>query len=229
MNGRRMSSLTLKGDAAPDEKCWLCRRTANDVREVMGRPTSKELEVERLIGMVKGSKAAFESRSALWTELVPEQLKNIEFGFILKNPEAFKSVEFADELVKTKKFLVDAIVEVTKCARSGKNGSLGVVEFSGKDERQTSLLILEAGDFERRTGRAVDSPGLFEGADLRQGIGILREAGLVYFAIQWGILRLLMEDAMRNRPRVGVSVFLLDGVADSVSLCSVCEGLLKLR
>jgi hypothetical protein len=205
--------------------CWICGRSASDVRSALDRPTAEELEVVRLIEMVESSKKEFVSSSADWEDSIPRQHDGVMLDTLFKSPEEFNSIDVLDELAKSKKFLLDAIISAFECIRSGKEVNLGMVQFKASDDRHRSLLEKGSIEFHRVTGKILNDPMLSKETSLRDGVKVLREAGLLYFEIQRGILGFRMEDAIRNRPDPTVEQVLVSGLPWEISLCTICRHL----
>jgi hypothetical protein len=210
-----------------EERCWICGRSADDVRSAMDRPTSQELEVIRLIEMVESSKRDFDSMSSKWGSSIPEQFKSLRIDVMFKNPGEFRTFNFPDELTKSRRFLFDSMVEAYRCVSTGRGTSLGVVQFKGSDERHKALLEKGAMSFHQETGQTLDDPAIFERVNLGDGSRILRNAGLLYFETQRAALRYQMDDAIKMRPTYVVENFPIDGLPVPVSLCTICRNLVR--
>jgi hypothetical protein len=221
-----MSSGT-GGDGEPVERCWICGRTTQDVQTDLDRPTSEELEVARLIEMVESSKKEFESRSVNWEESMPVNYKELTLDSLLRNTDDYKSVAVLEDIARSKRFLLDGVISALECIRSGKEVSLGVVQFKPSDERHRSLIERGSIEFHKVTGKILNDPALSKEINVQESVRVVREAGLLYFWIQRGLLSFRMEDAIRNRPDGSLEEVPIVGLSWPIRLCTVCRVLVE--
>ena len=217
-----------------EAKCWICGRTGEEVRASLDRQTDREIEVDEMIARVNDSRHEFERTSKMWSGNVPEQFRNMDFAFVLKNPKQFKAAKFMDALTRAKKSLVDSLVDAADRVREGNDARLGIVSVSRSDGKQLELMTRELDEFEKRSGRLLGlnlpdrsaeagRPMGFEGLKLREGIRYLTEVGLLYYTIQSGLLRYQKEKAKGERPSYGVALVKVTAHPAGVPLCNVCE------
>ncbi len=208
-------------------KCWVCRRTDQELGNSLDLPTQRETELDRLATMVDRSKADFEKGANGWAHRSSEHLDDLVLGFVLKHPEQFESLGFVGEVVKAKKFLVDPLSVCIREVKAGRMAGLGAVEVSGRDEREAELINVAAREFEERNGCRIGDGKAFDGMSLRRGLSVLKEAGLLYFSIQKRVLETQKQDARRTRPKFEVSLVNLKDIPAPVPVCGVCLHVLR--
>jgi len=226
-----MSELT------DETRCWLCRRTSQEVSAALDRQTEKENEIDRMIARVEDSSRQFERAARLWTGGSVEQFKTMDFNFVLGNPGQFKAMKFLSDVARAKKSLADPLVEGAHHAKVGKDVNLGIVSIPGSDRAQLDLMTKKLADFDLSSGRRLfteepspDKPAVPEGYDglkLKDGIRFLTDVGLLYYATQKDLLLKQKEAERGKRPGYKIEVVKVKGYPAGVPLCSVCELLIK--
>jgi len=215
-------------------KCWLCGRSSVEVRESVGRPLQPDSEVERRAARVRDSKAAFARDSNEWWSRVPDQLKSMDFDFVMGNHDQFKAVGFVEEAERARANIADSLSEAARRARQGEDVTLGEVKISADDKTRRDVMIQAVEEFERKTGRLLSNgtakndsaPHGFEGLDMARGITFLRDVGMLYYAVQERFLDAEREEEMSRRPTFGVGVARIPSIAGEVHVCTICQTLI---
>jgi len=174
----------------------------------------------------------FNRASGEWGDLVPEQFKTLEFDFVLSNQTQFKVMRFLPEVEDSRKSIVIPLQVAVGNVGSGVEASIGGVKIGPSDAVKKDVLLKEVGDFERRTGRKLAGSGGnggvphgFEGMRIGQGLGFMRDVGMLYFSVQEKLLDVEKEDEMSKRPVFAVSIAKVNGLPGEIPICSVCQNL----
>jgi len=215
-------------------RCWLCGRTTAEVRESVGRPLQPDSEVERRAARVRDSKATFARESGEWWNRVPDQLKSMDFDFVMGNHDQFKAVGFVEEAERARTDIADSMSEAARKARQGEAVTLGEVKISASDKTRRDTMVQAVEEFEKKTGRLLSDgtakndsvPHGFEGLDMARGIAFLRDVGMLYYAVQERFLESEREEEMSKRPTFGVGVARIPSVAGEVHVCTICQTLI---
>jgi hypothetical protein len=214
-------------------RCWLCGRTSTEVRESVGKPLQPESEVDRRFAKVRELKAMFTRESGEWWSRVPDQLKGMDFNFVIGNVSQFKGVGFIEEAAKIKKNVAEPMSEAAQQVRDGAAVSLGEVRVSANDSKRDSV-VRAIEEFEKKSGRALSNgrgegssgPHGFDGMDFGRGIGFLRDVGMLFFNVQEMLLESEREEEMSRRPTFGVGVAHVPSVSGDLHVCSICQNLI---
>jgi len=212
-------------------KCWMCGRSSDEVNASVGR-IPQETELDRRVARMADLMAKFNRASGEWGDLVPDQFKTLDFDFVLGNQSQFKGMRFLPEVEDSRKSIVIPLQVAVGNVSSGVEASIGGVKIGPSDAVKKAVFMKEVGDFERRTGRHLNGSGGsdkvphgFEGLRIGQGLGFLREVGMLYFSVQEKLLDVEKEDEMSRRPVFAVSVAKMDGLPGEIPICSVCQNL----
>jgi hypothetical protein len=222
-------------------KCWVCGRTPEEVRDAVGKPVPVETEVDRSMAKVVAMKANFAKMSGDWTVGVPEQFKSMDFRFVMKNSDQFRTIAFIGDVESAGKSYVDGLGEAVTKARKGEEAGIGELTVDPKDAKRREILLKGVEEFEKRSGRmlgvqnggkrgsAADRPmpAGFEGLRLGEGIRYLRDAGMLYYSIQQSLLEAAKVEEASKKPPFGVGSTRLGGFSKAVPLCTVCENLIR--
>ncbi len=221
----------------PGAKCWVCRRTDEDLKSAFDHATPVEYEIQRLMERVGASAAEFDAKTRKWARSAPSSFTTLDFVFVLNNSSQFKNLGIVDDITRAKKALVDplAAAYATKVDPKGEKErvrnegmvSLGAVDYMKTDPMQKEAVERTRDDFERRMGLRVGDPRLFDGRKFPEGLALLREVGMLYFSTQRGVLGVQLEQEKGKRPRFGVEMVKLKQVAVPIPLCTVCDGLMR--
>jgi len=214
-------------------RCWLCGRTSAEVRESAGRPLLPESEVEKKSARVSASKANFARETGEWWSRVPDQVKGMDFDFVMGNHAQFKAVGFIDEAEKAKTDIADPMSDAARRVRLGEEVTIGEVKISTDDKSRRDAVLKAIEDFEKRSGRLLSNgtakndsaPHGFEGLNMGQGIGLLRDVGMLYYSVQERLLESDREEEMSKRPTFGVGVARIPSVSAEILICSICQNL----
>jgi len=214
-----------------ENKCWMCGRSSDEVSASVGR-IPQETELDKRFARMSDLMGKFNRASAEWGNLVPEQFKTFDFDFVLNNPAQFKGMRFLSEVDDSRKSIVVPLKVALGNVRKDADASIGGVKISSSDSAKKDIFLKEVGDFERRTGRNLVGPkgdgskaSGFDGMRIGQGLGFMREVGMLYFSIQEKLLELDKEEEMSKRPVFSVSIAKVDGFEGEIPICTVCQNL----
>lgn len=213
------------------KKCWICGRTPEQVGISAGHPGQQESVVDRMLAATAESRAFFMRESADWADRVPDQFRTMSFDFVMDNSAEFKATKVIEEADAAKRSLFEPLRMAVSMLRAGDGAMLGSVKIEAGDRSATSLVLAEAEDFERKTGRQLDRDGdqshphCFEGMKLGQGISLLRDAAELSYSVQQKLLELEKEDELSRKPSFGVYVAKADGLPGEIQVCTVCQNL----
>jgi len=212
-------------------KCWMCGRTSDEVNSSVGR-IPQETELDKRFARMSDLMARFNRASVEWGDLVPEQVKTLDFDFVLNNQSQFKSIRFLAEVEDSKKTIVIPLQVALANVRKGVEASIGGVKIGPSDGAKREVFLREIADFERRTGRNLSSstadsskPHGFEGMRVGQGLGFIKEVGALYFLVQEKLMEIEKEEEMSKRPVFAVSIAKVNGFEGEIPVCTVCQNL----
>jgi len=212
-------------------KCWMCGRTSDEVNSSVGR-IPQETELDKRFARMTDLMARFNRASGEWGDLVPEQVKTLDFDFVLNNQSQFKSIRFLAEVEDSKKTIVIPLQVALANVRKGVEASIGGVKIGPSDGAKREVFLREIADFERRTGRNLNSstadrskPHGFEGMRVGQGLVFIKEVGALYFLVQEKLLEIEKEEEMSKRPVFAVSIAKVNGFEGEIPVCTVCQNL----
>ncbi len=222
-------------------KCWVCGRTPEEVRDAVGKPVPVETEVDRSMAKVVAMKVNFAKISGDWAVGVPEQFKSMDFRFVMKNADQFRSIAFIGDVESAGRSYVDGLGEAVTRARKGEEAGIGELSVDPKDAKRREILLKGVEEFEKRSGRMLGvqnggkrgtmperpMPAGFEGLRLGEGIRYLRDAGMLYYSIQQSLLEAAKVEEASKKPAFGVGATRLGGFSKAVPLCTVCENLIR--
>jgi hypothetical protein len=220
-------------------QCWVCGRTAEDVRNAAGKPSSENPEIDRNLARVNESKANFARVSNNWWIGVPDQFKMMDFSFVVKNPAQFRGLAFIGEIEDARKSFVESLGEAAARVSDGEEAALGDVQVGAKEPRLKQILMEKVDGFEKRSGRALmpsghngtamdaSKPAGMSGLNLGDGIKFLRDAGMLYYSIEQSLLEARKEEEMKKVPPFGVASLKINGFAKGIPLCTICENLIR--
>lgn len=208
----------------------------------MSRPfghLARESETDRRLEKVAEAKAKFAKTSMEWGDRIPEQFKALGFDFVTKNPSQFKSIRFAEDAEQARRSIADPLAAAVTGLRKGEEASIGDVTIGAENEAGRKAALKEVGEFEKRVARVLGDeaqdddggapsplPHRFEGLNLGQGAGFLREVGMLYYSVQEKVLQGDKEEEMSRMPSFTVSMVRLGDLADEVPVCTVCQNLI---
>jgi len=213
-------------------RCWICGRAPDEVSSSVGHPAEKETEIDRSMLRLAESKARFSASSREWWDGVPDQFRTIDFSFVINNAAQFRGIRFIGEVEEARKSLAEPLRVTAENIRKGVDASMAGVVITPSDAAKKGIVMGEIAEFEKKTGRHVDGgddqsmPHEFDGLKLGQGIGFLRELGMLSFAVQEKLLEAEKEEEMAKRPTFGVSVAKVNGLPGEVPVCTVCQNLI---
>ena len=212
-------------------KCWMCGRTSDEVNSSVGR-IPQETELDKRYARMTDLMARFNRASGEWGDLIPDQFKTLDFDFVMNNQAQFKGMRFLPEVDDSKKSIVIPLQVAVGNVRGGVEASIGGVKIGPSDRTKKDVFLKEVDDFERRTGRQVNGSGSnnsiphgFEGLRVGQGLGFMREVGMLYFSVQEKLLEIEKEDEMSRRPIFAVTIAKVDGLEGEIPICTVCQNL----
>jgi hypothetical protein len=197
----------------------------------VGRPFQPESEVDKRVARLRESKATFSRESADWWNRVPDQIKGMDFDFVIGNPAQFSSVTFIGEAEKAKKSIADPMSEAARKVRKGEDVALGEIKIAAGDTEKRDSMVQAIEEFERRTGRLLSNgaeeggsmPHGFDGMKMGQGIGFLKDVGMLYYKLQEGFLEAEREEEMSKRPTFGVGVARIPSLSAEIHVCTICQ------
>ncbi|HEV2389759.1 MAG TPA: hypothetical protein VGS04_03450 [Nitrososphaerales archaeon] len=223
---------------ADSAACWLCGRTSSEINSALSGDTEDEMKIAKEMTVTKASKDALVANSAKWREGVPEAFKEFDLAFVLQNSDQFKSMQFLGALIEEARNTVRELDEVSFSVRKG-----ALIRVSGTtlDESQRATIAERLNEFEKRTNRKlkrekdlhdVDYQRLgyiarLSGLKLVDGIDYLREAGTFYYDLQLDAMEKARVTAGKRRPTWKLRSVKFKDFPKEVSICTVCERLLK--
>lgn len=227
--------------AAPpseDAACWLCGRTSSEINSALSGDTEDEMKIAKEIAATKAAREALMSNAGKWREGVPDAFKEFDLAFVLQNADQFKSMQFLGALIEAARSTVRELDEVSYSVRKG-----AVIRVSGTtmDESQRASIAEKLNEFEKRTNRKLKREkdlhdveyqrlgyiARLSGLKLLDGIDYLKEAGGFYYDLQLEAMERARVVAGKRRPTWKLRSIKFKDFPREVSVCTVCERLLK--
>lgn len=218
--------------------CWLCGRTSGEINSALSGDTEDEVKIAKEIAATKAAKDALAANSAKWREGVPDAFKEFDLAFVLQNADQFKSMQFLSSLIEEGRSTVRELDEVSYAVRKGTP-----IKISGAvvDESQRASIAARLNEFEKRTNRKLKREqdlhdveyqrlgyiARLSGLKLVAGIDYLKEAGEFYYELQLEGREKARMSASKRRPIWKLRSVKFKDFPKEVSVCTVCERLLK--
>jgi len=217
-------------------RCWLCRRSDDEISAFVDVYTPREREILQQISQVNHFRAKFNEAAALWRMGIPKELRELDFQFVTANAVQFGSIPVLKEVIDAKRLIVDWLGNASASLRKGDEvpgfGALSPVEKTDRDSLRRMLVQFEA-KWRRRIAsdgsKGVDSSGYqsgFEGMKLFDGLEFVIAVGALYYDVQDLLLDMARRKEINGKPKRGISVIRVKGFPP-VPLCSVCVGVMS--
>jgi hypothetical protein len=221
-----------------DARCWLCGRTSSEISSALSGDTEDEAKIAKEIAGTKASKDALQTNAAKWREGVPDAFKEFDLAFVLQNADQFKSMQFLGLLIDEARNTVRELDEVSFSVRKGAPIKMGGTPV---DESQRASIASSLNDFEKKTNRKLKREqdlhdveyqrlgyiARLSGLKLVDGVDYIKEAGTFYYDLQLEAREKARLAASRHRPIWKLRSVRFRDFPKEVSICTVCERLLK--
>lgn len=234
-----MPKEAATGEAQVDDSaCWLCRRTSSEINSALSGDTEDEVKIAKEIAATRAASESLMSNSAKWRDEVPAALKDFDLAFVLQNADQFKSMQFLGALIEVGRNTVRELDEVSYAVRKG-----SVIRIGGTpaDESLRASIAERLNEFEKKTNRKLKREqdlhdveyqrlgyiARLSGLKLVEGIDYLKEAGSFYYDLQLEAREGARMAASKRRPTWKLRSVKFKDFPREVSICTVCERLLK--
>jgi hypothetical protein len=213
-------------------RCWVCGRSAEEIQSSLDAESQEEIEIKKQMAQVTWFRGKFMESAALWRKSIPREFRDMDFLFVTDNAGQFRTMDQLGEIIDAKKLMLDYLADASTKLRKGDGGSLGSVSLSSMDKGQRETIAKMLDLYERKWHRqfAQDNPlgfpAGFEGLKLADGLEFLINGGLLYYDVQAQLLEFARQIAISSKPKYGVGSVEVKG-NPRVSLCNVCESLIK--
>ena len=218
-------------------RCWLCRRSEDEISVFADVATPREREILQQISQVNRFRTKFNEAADLWRMGIPKELRELDFQFVTANAAQFGAIPVLKEVIDAKRLIVDWLGNASANLRKGDGevsgfGALSPLEKADQDSLRMMLVQFEA-KWHRRIAsdgsKGVDSNGYksgFEGMKLFDGLEFVIAVGALYYDVQDLLLAMARRKEINSKPKRVVSVIHVKGFPP-VPLCSVCVGVVR--
>jgi len=217
-------------------ECWVCGRTAEEISAVFHIESTEDAELAKQASQIDWFKSKFMDSAVSWRKGIPKDFKDMDFLFVISNPDQFRVIKMIGEVDDARKLMMDWLVKASYALRKGEEGPLQGMKMSwlSKEERMSIVSSLE--QFESRwhrhlardegvAGGANELAG-FQGLSLTDGPEFLIAGGLLYYDIQVMLIQYARRAAAARLPTWHVEVKAVGGFAP-VAVCDICSGMIR--
>jgi hypothetical protein len=216
-------------------ECWVCGRTAEEISAVFHIESTEDAELAKQASQIDWFKSKFMDSAVAWRKAIPKDFKDMDFLFVISNPDQFKAIKMIAEVDDSRKLMMDWLVKASYALRKGEEGPLQIMKMSwlSKEERVSIVGSLEQFEsrWHRRLARDEGEAGGpnelagFQGLSLTDGLEFLIAGGLLYYDIQVMLIQYARRAAASRLPQWRVEVKAVGGYAP-VAVCDICAGLI---
>jgi len=217
-------------------ECWVCGRTAEDISALFKIEVPEDTELTKQASQINWFRTKFMESAANWRKSIPKEFREMDFLFVISNPDQFKTVKVIGEVDDSRKHMMDWLVKASFMLRKGEEGQLQNLNLSSLDAPSRQSIVRAIEQFEatwhrrlaREEGQAASSAGAagFQGLNLGDGLEYLIAGGLLYYDIQAMLIQFARNAAISKLPQWHVQVLTIRGFAP-VAVCDVCSLLIQ--
>lgn len=212
-------------------KCWVCGRGAEEIHATLVIDDEGDAEFNKQLGQINWFRTKLTESAAAWRRALPRDFKDMDFNFVVSNPDQFKGFTVIGEMVDARSALMDWPARAAVALRKGDEGMLQDLKLAALKAEDRSAILNTLEQFENRyrrlftkdesLGRA-DFPAGFEGISLGDGLEYLIAGGGLYYDIRTMLVQFARNEELSKRPRMSVDAIQLRGFG-AVPICDVCR------
>ena len=216
-------------------RCWICRRTSEEINAVFHVEPPEDAEFAKQASQVAWFKEKFTESAGTWRKSLPKDFREMDFLFVISNPDQFKAVKIVPEVNDSRKLMMDWLVKASTMLRKGEEGQILNLNTATIRPEEKDSLIKALDQFEGRWRRRLakeegpaagaQDPAGFQGLTLTDGLEFLIAGGLLYYDIQAMLIQFARNALLASMPHW--DVHLVDGRwGVQIPMCDVCAGLM---
>jgi hypothetical protein len=217
-------------------RCWLCGRTGEEVSAVFRVESTEDTELQKKASQIEWFRSKFNDAAMGWRKASPKEFKDMDFLFVVSNPDQFIAVKIIGEINDARRLMMDWLVKASSALRKGDEVALQSMSLSSlaKGERESILRLVDQfeGRWHRRLAKeegepkGANYPAGFQGVGLGDGLEFLIAGGVLYYDVQATLIQIARNAVANNQPKWGVKAFAVEGMGQ-VPACDVCAGLIS--
>lgn len=95
--------------------CWICGRNSMEIDNIYGSDDPSVIKLKDTMNSIKKSKQDFLEKSNPWIGQVPEAFSNMDYSFVIHNPDNFsQNIPFIEELIKNHNFITKSMSDLIR-------------------------------------------------------------------------------------------------------------------
>jgi hypothetical protein len=217
-------------------RCWLCGRTGEELSAAFKVDSVEDIELAKKATQIEWFRSKFNEAAAGWRRAAPREFKDMDFLFIVSNPDQFTAFKVIGEINDARRLMMDWLVKSSSALRKGDEVSLQSMSLSSlaKGERDQILRLMD--QFEARWHRRLakeegeakgaNYPAGFQGIGLAEGLEFLIAGGTLYYDVQALLIQIARNAVANSQPKWGVQAYVIEG-SQPTSVCDTCAGLIR--
>lgn len=217
-------------------ECWVCGRTAEEIRAIFDSETPEEVELAKQASQITWFRSKFSESAPRWRKGIPKDFMDMDFLFVVSNPDQFGAVKVIGELNDARKLMMDWLVTSANTLQKGEGAPQQNANLLSLAKSERELVIRTIREFEGRWRRRLakeegenasnSDPAGFRGLGLANGLEFLIAGGLLYYDIQAMLIQFAKNAAAANKTQYHVQAVEVKGFA-TVPLCDICTVMIK--
>jgi hypothetical protein len=214
-------------------KCWVCGRGVDEIRATLASEETDESGFNKLLQQVAWHRSKLNDSAALWRRSLPKEFEEMDFNFVMNNPEQFKGFTVIPGIKDTRGMIMDWLAKASMALRKGDEAMLGDLKLASLNSYDRVMVLKSLEQFEGRWHRlftkdegqdARKYQAGFEGLSLRDGLEYLISGGVLYYDTQNMLIQIAKNEEEAKKPKMGVGTVQLRGFG-VVPVCDVCRGI----
>jgi hypothetical protein len=214
--------------------CWICGRSAEEINAVFHVDPPEDAEFAKQASQIAWFKEKFIESAGTWRKSLPKDFKEMDFLFVISNPDQFKAVKIVPEVNDARKLMMDWLVKASTMLRNGEQGEIQHLNMASLAAEERESLVKALDQFEGRWRRRLAKeereeatardPAGFQGMSLAEGLEFLIAGGLLYYDIQAMLIQFARTALINSMPHWNVQM--VEGRwGVQIPMCDVCSGL----
>jgi hypothetical protein len=214
----------------------VCGRTSEEINAVFRVESTEDAELAKQASQIDWFKSKFMDSAVAWRKGIPKDFKDMDFLFVISNPDQFRVIKIIGEVDDARKLMMDWLVKASTALRKQEDAPLQAMKLSwlSKEERESIVKTFEQfeGRWQRRLARDEGAAGSskelagFQGLGLADGLEFLIAGGILYYDIQGMLIQYARRAAASRTPQWRVQVVEIGGYAP-VAVCDICAGMIR--
>jgi hypothetical protein len=217
-------------------RCWVCGRNSDEVNAVFHVEPPEDAELVKQASQIGWFKEKFLESAGIWRKSLPKDFRDMDFVFVVSNPDQFKAVKIVAEVNDARKLMMDWLVKASGILRRGEQGQIQNLNPASLTAAERDSLVKAIEQFEGRwrrqlakeegEGAASKDPAGFQGMSLAEGLEFLIAGGILYYEVQAMLIQFARNSLISKMPRWSVQI--VEGRwGVHIPMCDVCAGLFQ--